>query len=106
MKTVTFKNRNRLEVTFTPHDVSWDEKAEGLSYMKMECPDSLYWRSGSKDPFGISFVDPEGGPFVAVGDNLEKHHHPDLPNMVVKAIERSDHGIYLTLEKPPEVQLP
>lgn len=100
MKTVTFKNRNGLAVSFEPH---------GDNHMKFDCPDSHYWRFGHGNPTGIGFVDPEGGPFVAVGDNLQKHHHSGLPDKVVASIENSDHGIYLTLKddnRTPEVQLP
>lgn len=63
--------------------------------------ESIWLRAGSWNPednkTGLRFVDPDGGPFVAVGTNLQEYHK-SLPNKVISKIEAGDGGYILNYE--------
>lgn len=45
---------------------------------------------------GYSFVDPSGGPFIAVGDKLS-YFHPNLPDDRITSISRDENGVFFTI---------
>lgn len=46
----------------------------------------------------VEFVDPEGGPFISVGQNLSEYFKVDT-KMIVQSIIDSDSGFLLQIEK-------
>ena len=52
----------------------------------------------SDDPESLGFVDPSGGPFIALGDSLN-YYHRDLPAVkIAKIIHVKGRGIVLHTE--------
>lgn len=78
------RNRNGLEVIF-------QEVENGFV---VSCPDSSYARRGIADNGDFSFWDPEGGPFIHVGDHLSEFAK-GLPDLEIKAIEQHVDGSLL-----------
>lgn len=88
---VTEFNRNGYEVYF-------EEVPQGYN---VSCPRSGFCRMGSPTEAskqGLAYYDFDGGPFIAVGDNLKTHHSPNLPDKVIKRIEPSEDGVLLITE--------
>lgn len=48
---------------------------------------SKYWRTGYNSEDGIEFVDPSGGPFIAVGSNFKDIAH-NFPDLIVESIDK------------------
>lgn len=53
-----------------------------------------FCRFGLAEGGGYFFVDPSGGPFMAVGESLRRFHK-DLPDTPIRAIERDETGIVI-----------
>lgn len=54
--------------------------------------------AADSDKEGLSFVDPSGGPFIAIDTPLKEYHHK-LPNKIIKKItNRLDDGIVIVVE--------
>ena len=79
MKVVN-KNRNGFECEFIKlNETSWS----------FECKESLYTGQGGDGLGGINFIDPEGGPFIHVGDELHEYSD-ELPCKKIKKIVYDD----------------
>ncbi len=90
----TWRNRNGDEVII-------QQKEENVFlfsvFDRITREKTKYWRYGynNKDDKAILFVDPSGGPFVAVDSNL-KFYHKDLPDKIIKQIVLGDETKLIT----------
>lgn len=85
---VEFLNRYRDKYEFTQVDeqtISWDGP---FSYCRF---------SMSKDEV-VSMVDPSGGPYIGVGDEM-KYIAPEFDGMVVTALEMHDGHVTIKVSK-------
>jgi len=58
-----------------------------------------YYRTGfNVDTLQVDFIDPEGGPFISVGQDLSEFFESDTP-MKVQSIINSNSGFLLQIEK-------
>ena len=45
-----------------------------------------------------TFIDPSGGPFIGVSQNLHEELHRDLPNKIISHIDWTDDGVLISIE--------
>lgn len=75
---VKFKNRYKLDCSFTKIETGWWFRVEDTRDMPWNCSDT--------------HIDPAGGPFISVGSYLNDYHS-ELPNEKIVSIANEIIGI-------------
>lgn len=86
----TYKNRNGQSIEF-------ELQTNGLSHVVKVSGFEWYRTGYNTDTNQIDFFDPDGGPFIRVGDDISSYLDTDV-KMQVKAIVNSESGFLLTIK--------
>ena len=57
-----------------------------------------YCRFSMDDKKNYTFIDPSGGPFIGVSQNLHEELHRDLPNKNISKIDLTEEGVLISIE--------